>query len=492
MRRHIVILVLAVAVLVGGLFCGQAQAQNAHVFTITGGTAEQQQLVRGALEDSSWDWASFGGAETQLTLTPEHPPYWGEEVGGWYRAASNEIPFTLEVAQSTVGVAYWPSGRIYIDSRITDPALLREVAMHESAHSRVMFVWFWSKPTGTSSIYECYALEAWRDLIGAEGDLNNWYMNPVESHAEWFRVTYLDPALQYYAQPRTQLPAPPGGTADVAAFHAQWCQPQVPSVPWSDIPTDDQELVVASNWAYEEGIFQGYGDGTFGVYDPMLRRHVALVAERVGLTPPDWFNDYSVATRGDVAAGIPGLTWFEERWDESITRSQVLRLMYRARDGLGIEAQIAQSLEQWFADTTVTWRGATRQPRLARHAGLLVQLSRQYDVPLWLALGQAWRESQWGTTDPAASHNCIWGVKDTAGKWGKIRGTVSGFADYVSVEECCRAYFRLMDGAYRHFIDARDWRGLLNRYAPAYQNDTRQHYRTVMAVRQWCEERGIE
>lgn len=490
MNRRIVVLVLAVAVLLGGLFCGQAQAENAHVFTIGGGTEEQQQVVRGALEDATWDWAAFGGSETELTLTPEHLPYWGDGIGGWYQTASPEIPFTFEVAQNTVGVAYWPSGRIYIDSRITSPELLREVAMHEAAHSRVMFVWFWNRPDG-GSIYDCYALEAWRDLIGTQGNLNDWYLSPVESHAEWFRVTYLDPGLQLNPEARTNLPAPPGGTADVLSFHNTWCPPPAPALPWSDIPADDQELVAAAPWAYENGIFQGYGDGTFGVSDPVLKRHVALVAERVGLPAPPWFGDYSTATRGDVAAGIPGLTWFEERWDEPLTRSQLLRLVYRAREGLGIEATIARALEGWFAETTVTWRGVTRQPRLAGYGGLMLQLSREYNVPLWLALGQAWRESQWGTTGLAARHNCIWGVKDTSGKWGRLRGTVGGFADYASVEECIRAYYRLMDGAYRGYIDAGDWRGLLRRYDPKVGDGSAQHYRTVMAVRTWCEARGI-
>jgi len=48
-RRTILILVLALAVLWGGLLCGQAQATNAGVFAITGGTAEQQQTVYQAL-----------------------------------------------------------------------------------------------------------------------------------------------------------------------------------------------------------------------------------------------------------------------------------------------------------------------------------------------------------------------------------------------------------------------------------------------------------
>lgn len=486
--RRLTLLFIAVIVILGGLFCNDALAKNAYVFEITG-PEEQAQIARDALERSSWDWASFGDPTTSLTLTPSYPPYWGDTDSGVLRPASYEIPFTFEIAGGTAGVAYWPSGRIYIDSRLY-PSLLREVAMHESAHSRVMFEWFDDRPAG-ATVYECYALNAWCELIGTKGNPDYWYENPVESHAEWFRVTYLPVTLQYYQQPRTWLPAPPNGVKDVEAFHNKWCAQPSPKLPWSDIPSDDEELAAAAVWAYENEIFLGYTNGIFGVHNPMFKRHVALVAERTGLKAPPWQNDYGIATRSEVAAGIPGLTWLEERWNEPVTRSQVLRLMYRAREGLGPEAQTVQRLEKWFVEERVTWRGVTRQPRLTGYAGLLVQLSKEYDVPLWLALGQCWRESQWGTTGLAINHNCLWGVKDVSGKWGRLRGTVSGFADYVSLEECCRAYFRLMDGVYRRYIDAEDWRGLLNKYAPAYENDTEEHYRIVMAIRQEAEARGI-
>lgn len=485
MKRNLAIVLAAMLALLAWPLCREANAENAYVFDISG-PAEQEQIVRAALEQSSWDWASFGDPTTPLALTPSHPPYWGDVVSDKQYQAVGEIPFPLKFADQVVGVSYYPSGRIYIDSRLATP-FLREVAMHESAHSRVMFTWFDDRPAGASP-YDCYALEAWCELIGAYGDMSDWYRNPVESHAEWFRVTYLPVGLQLNSRPRTGLPAPPNGIYGVMAFHDKWCAPEPPPKPvppWSDIPTDDAELVDAALWAYSNGIFYGREDGTFGPDDPMLKRHVALVAERTGFKLPSWINDYGVATRSDVAAGIPGLEWLEERWDESITRSQVLRLMYRARDGLGPEAQVVQRLEQWFGsdDVRVTWQGVTRQPRLIGYGGLLVQLSRQYDVPLWLALGQAWAESQWGTTGLAINHNCIWGVKDTTGKWGQINGTIRGFADYVSVEECCRAYYRLMNGAYRRYIDAEDWRGLINKYAPPSENNTEDYYRIIMSIR---------
>lgn len=506
MRYRILALVLMTAVLGGGLFCGQAQATHAEVFAISGGTPEQQAVVREALEQSSWDWRWKTGNSTKLVLTDSHPPYWGCTEDMKTQAASGELAFPFLVAGDTVGVSYFPSGNIYIDARLTEP-MLREVAMHEAAHSRVMFVWFWDRPVG-ADVYGCYALDAWRELIGAEGDVDLWEQSPVESHAEWFRVTYLDPAIQVHSEPRSELPGPPNGTADVVTFHDEWCpredsepepepEPEPrpePLGPWSDIPPDDQELLAAAWWARDKNVFQGRGDGTFGVHAPTLQRHVTLVCERTGIPAPPWEGLYGTATRAMVRDAIPGLTWYEQRWDEPLTRSQLLRLVYRARDGLDPDAVVAGRLEAWFADTHVTWRGGTRAPRLIGYAQLLVQLSREHDVPLWLALGQCWRESQWGTTGLAINHNCLWGVKDVNRRWGEVDHFVgSSFASYVTLEECIRAYFRLIDSpVYRRFVDAGDWRGLLNKYAPPSDgNDPDEHYRIVVTVRGWCKARGI-
>ena len=292
----------------------------------------------------------------------------------------------------------------------------------------------------------------------------------------------------------TTITAPPSTTTTtLPPSTTTTTEAPVPAPFPEEIFTADAELYVAAFWAVERGIFQGYPDGTFRPHEPVLRRHVALVAKRTGILAPPWEDDYAAATRGQVRDAIPGLTWLEERWDESLTRSQLLRLMYRAREGIAPAEFMAAKLDAWFAEAVVTWRGTTRTPRLVGYGGLMLEQAREHNVPLWLALGQAWRESQWGTTGLSIEHNMLWGVKDTSGKWGTLRGVVSGFADYISVDENIRAYFRLMDSpVYRGFIDAADWRGLLNRYAPAFENDTAEHYQIVMTVRRWTEERGIE
>ena len=96
---------------------------------------------------------------------------------------------------------------------------------------------------------------------------------------------------------------------------------------FSDIPADDHELVAAAAWAVGKGVFQGYRDGTLRPGAPLLKRHVALVAKRSGSLYPPWTKDYGPAVRGQVRDAIPGLDWKEERWDEPLTRSQLLRLV---------------------------------------------------------------------------------------------------------------------------------------------------------------------
>jgi hypothetical protein len=76
----------------------------------------------------------------------------------------------------------------------------------------------------------------------------------------------------------------------------------------------------------------GYTDGTFGLWNNLLKRQVYLIATRAGLIPPElWKDDYSLATRGDVNLAIPGLLWDSQRWDELVLRSQLARLITRGQ-----------------------------------------------------------------------------------------------------------------------------------------------------------------
>lgn len=102
--------------------------------------------------------------------------------------------------------------------------------------------------------------------------------------------------------------------------------------PFSDITEADAELWEAAAYVKREGLFEGYPSGSLGCWDPMTHRHIALVLKRAGLgSRADWEQDYRLATRGDVMEAFPGLDWNSGRADELMIRSQLVRLLYRAR-----------------------------------------------------------------------------------------------------------------------------------------------------------------
>jgi hypothetical protein len=102
--------------------------------------------------------------------------------------------------------------------------------------------------------------------------------------------------------------------------------------PFSDVTKDDLELWEAAAYVKRQGLFEGYPSGALGCWDPMTHRHIALVLDRAGLgSRADWLQDGSPATRGEVMAAFPGLGWNSGRESEQMVRSQVVRLLYRAR-----------------------------------------------------------------------------------------------------------------------------------------------------------------
>jgi hypothetical protein len=108
--------------------------------------------------------------------------------------------------------------------------------------------------------------------------------------------------------------------------------PAAPAGPFSDVTQADPELWAAASYVKSEGLFEGYPSGSLGCWDPMTHRHIALVLERARLgSRPEWEQDYSLATRGEVMEAFPGLSWNSGRADELVTRSQLVRLLYRAR-----------------------------------------------------------------------------------------------------------------------------------------------------------------
>lgn len=117
--------------------------------------------------------------------------------------------------------------------------------------------------------------------------------------------------------------------------YISWFDATIPA--FTDVPVNDWELYLATWYCSRQGLIYGYDDvgttqGRFGTTDSLLKRHVALVAQRAGLAPPDWFDNYSVATRGDVHEALPELQFFEDRWGEELLRGQFARLLLRNTD----------------------------------------------------------------------------------------------------------------------------------------------------------------
>ena len=284
---HILIVILALLIL-GALFCGPAQA-----FSVTGGTDYQRAHTRDVIESCVIDYRVVDEAlgEVEVIIEPHHEPYW-------------------EVLHDVWGLAWYANIRIRAD---VPAGSLGEVASHEWCHQ----IWF-------AMPYE--RRQEWVALCteGIDYDSSNWYQNPAENFAECARVALFPSEYLLYTEPRTMLHkiSPAETYAWIELW--RWSHEQ----PFTDLASEDEELRAAAGYLSPH-IIHGYTDGTFGPYQPLLKRHVALICERSGLDAPDWFDDYEPALRSDVADAIPGLTWLEERWDQTLTRSQLARLVYR-------------------------------------------------------------------------------------------------------------------------------------------------------------------
>ena len=105
-----------------------------------------------------------------------------------------------------------------------------------------------------------------------------------------------------------------------------------PAVAFTDMPIADTELNAAVNVLRDTGVIQGFPDGTFRPADPLTWNQAALMFSRTPFVDRDlspWLGQSYLCTRGMVRTFIPGLTWYEERWQEPITRGQAARLISR-------------------------------------------------------------------------------------------------------------------------------------------------------------------
>lgn len=270
--------------------------------------------------------------------------------------------------------------------------------------------------------------------------------------------------------------------------------------PWSDWPDTDIE---AGWYVKDEKIFQGYEDGLFHPHNPITSFQFCNVLEGAGIPIDRGYFKTTEVYMEDTQKFLPG-TMFSANPESFATRYRTAVMIYRYKIGI---TDIDERIEALLKEKPVTWNGVTRNSRLIGYGDVIENLSREYNVPIWLALGQSWRESQWFTTGLSINYNCGFGIKDSTGRWGALGNPplVKGFSNYTSVGEAIHAYFRLMnnpDRPYRALIDSYlaapdSWQAwgfitqALDIYAPGYENNTIEHHKIIRIVKGWCEERGI-
>lgn len=305
------------ALLAGVILCALL-AGPASAATITGGTDAQRAYVQEVLDNGPWTvervdetWADG----VRILILDHNDPY-------WYPPQNATVLWDANGDVIAWGVA-WTDGTLQIYSALQPgyKQFLGEVVAHEWSHM------FWYGQL--AAFKQEWRAEATAGVPGYDG--NNWLQSPAENFAESAKLLW-DSRYLYLDYSRTDLKQwMPDETRAFIARYEPVSPPPPPPPPiiFSDVDRGDAELYGATAYLRERGIILGYEDGTFRPGGLLLKRHVAFICERAGLVVPGWINNWGPATRGEVRDFIPGLTWDSERWDESVTRGQLARLLWR-------------------------------------------------------------------------------------------------------------------------------------------------------------------
>ena len=276
---------LALALLV----CG------AVAFTVRGGTESQRAQARQVIS-KCW----LGSSATDQELRSLGP-----------------VDVVLCPMSGVSGYSEW--GRMYVNSQLTGAAFT-EVVAHEWCHQ----VWYTLGPKWWAK---------WADICNGARS-TEWTKDFYENFAECAKVAFFPADVLARPYPVTELRV----TSSTAVKNWVTLARYVNKCPFPDLqPTAMQtsesqdELAAAAGYVSERGLVSGFADSNFHAYDPVLKRQLALVCERAGSSyPTGWLYDYSPATRAEVRDTL-AVAWTEDRWDESITRGQLARLLWRAR-----------------------------------------------------------------------------------------------------------------------------------------------------------------
>ena len=279
------ILVLTIAALIFG----------AIAFTVEGGTAAQRAKVQQVLAQ-----CSVPTSATDQELQSLGP-----------------VRIILWPMDGVTGYSEW--GRMFVNSKLTGDSFT-EVVAHEWCHE----IWYTLGPKWWAK---------WADICNGTRS-TTWTKDFYENFAECAKVAFFPTDLMSRPYPVTELKVTSASAVREWVTTARY----VNKCPFADLqPTvmqttaSQDELAAAGGYVSEQGLVSGCTDANYHPYDPVLRRQLALVCDRAGTPfPSSWLYDYSVATRSDVR-GTLSVAWTEERWEESITRGQLARLLWRAR-----------------------------------------------------------------------------------------------------------------------------------------------------------------
>jgi peptidoglycan hydrolase-like protein with peptidoglycan-binding domain len=109
---------------------------------------------------------------------------------------------------------------------------------------------------------------------------------------------------------------------------------------------------------------------------------------------------------------------------------------------------------------------------LAGKGEIISQMAKKYNVPAEVALAMFRKEAGFASTGSLAQRNNNPGNIRFRNQEGAVSGA-KNFAKWNSMDKGIEAYFKLLDKGYRSFIDNKDWSGLVNKYAPPVENDSR-------------------
>lgn len=201
---------------------------------------------------------------------------------------------------------------------------------------------------------------------------------------------------------------------------------------------------------------------------------VVLEASSWGSNSPDLSDEEDLASP-ELQSMLSGLqTAFTEQQPAVSSDSQLSPSDQQLAQRIDEELDAAADREAGQA------MGPDGQPNqgLRGQGELIVQLARQYDLPVELMMAQLQKESCFlsdannlsiANNNPGNLRFADWEAQDPFN--GKPNGP-GNFTTFPSVEQGLQAYAHLLRTVYGDFIDRQDWSGMVNKYAPPSENDS--------------------